>query len=160
VGVTPRLSSITETVKAVLGYAAVDQGVATRLINEADRLAKKFRIADKYQWSIKVQAFSKTGQWKALRDLGDSRAKSPIGFKPFALAVIRGEQPIKDVMRYIERVTEKEDRYFLFCEACLWRRALDEAVSLKDVPRIVNVRSSCNDPDIAAECERVALAMD
>jgi len=158
--VTPKTSSISKTIEAVICYAAEDPSLTSRLASECEKLSKKFRLSEKRVWSIKVQAYAKTGQWKALRTLGDSRAKSPIGFKPFALAVIRGKQPVNDSMRYIERITQPEERYYLFCEAKLWKKALDEAMQLRDPARIMNVRSLCNDAELQQLCERLVLQMD
>lgn len=158
--VVPKTSSISQTIEAILCYAAEDPNQASRLASEAERLCKKFRLAEKRIWFIKVDAFAKTGQWKALRTLGDSRAKSPIGFKPFALALLRGKQPVNDAVRYIDRCTQPEERYVLFCEAKVWKKALDEALQLKDPVRIMNVRSLCNDSEMQQLCERLALQLE
>lgn len=158
--VVPKTSSISQTIEAILCYAAEDPNQASRLASEAERLCKKFRLAEKRIWFIKVDAFAKTGQWKALRTLGDSRAKSPIGFKPFALALLRGKQPVNDAVRYIDRCTQPEERYLLFCEAKVWKKALDEALQLKDPERIMNVRSLCNDNEMQQLCDRLALQLE
>jgi hypothetical protein len=147
-------------IEYMLCYSAENPNLANLLTQDAEKLCKRFRLTEKRIWYIKVNAFAKTGQWKALRILGDSRAKSPIGFKPFALAFLRGKQPVSDAVRYIERCTQPEERYFLFCEAKLWKKALDEAVQLKDSVRIMNVRSLCNDREMQQLCDRIALQMD
>ena len=85
--------------------------------------------------------------------MADSK-KSPIGYKPFARAVIRGKQNVNEIKRYIDRVLAPEERYDLLCEASeagnreLWKSALDEATKLRDPRRIINVKSLCNDGEI------------
>ncbi len=158
--VVPNTSSISKTIESILCYAAENPTLTNKLAQDAERLSKKFRLSEKCIWYIKLNAYAKTGQWKSLRTLGDSRAKSPIGFKPFALALLRGKQPVNEAVRYIERCTQPEERYFLFCEAKVWRKAVDEAVQLKDSVRIMNVRTLCNEPEIQQLCDRIALQMD
>jgi len=157
--VAPESSSVTLTLESILAYASVVPRQMHKLFNEADKLAKRFRVPEKRLWHIKVNAFGKSSQWTNLRVLADSRAKSPIGFKPFAMAVIKGRQPVSDIMRYVERVVEPEDRYYLFCEAKLWLRAVEEAVALRDGSRIIHVRSICGNPDVEATCDGVLNKM-
>jgi vacuolar protein sorting-associated protein 16 len=109
--------------------------------------AKKFRMPEKRVWHTKVKAFADSKQWSNLRILADSK-KSPIGYKPFARAAIRGKQTVTEIMRYIDRVVVPEEKYDLLCEAELWKSALEEAVKLKDPRRILNVKSHCNDGEI------------
>lgn len=128
-------------------YAAVNEREKHRLLADADKIAKKFRVPEKMAWHTKVKAFAETGQWANLRALADSRAKPPIGFKPFARAAIRANQSSAEKMRYIDRVSDPEERFSLFCEATMWKRALEEAYKMKDEHRIINVKASCNNPE-------------
>jgi len=149
--VAPPSSSVTGTIASILKYGAVDPRSVHRLFADADKLAKKYKISDKRLWYVKLQAFSESGQWAVLRNFADSRAKPPIGIKPFALAVIKGGQGEAELMHYISRMqgqSEGDDRYDLFCEARLWKKALEEAVKLGDGSKIANVRDSCNSPDV------------
>jgi hypothetical protein len=146
--VAPIGSSLAETMTSIIRHAATNKRESHRLLGDVDKLAKKFRIPDKRLWYTKVKALAESEQWPQLRALGDSKAKPPIGFKPFAMAAIKGKQPVSEIMRYIERVTSPEERYDLFCEATLWKRALDEAGKLRDPRRVANVRSSCNSPEV------------
>mmetsp|Transcript_17132 Transcript_17132/g.25327 ORF Transcript_17132/g.25327 Transcript_17132/m.25327 type:complete len:1041 (+) Transcript_17132:101-3223(+) len=146
--VAPIGSSLTTTVVSIIRHAAVNKRESHKLLGDVDKLAKKFRMPEKRVWHIKVKAFAESGQWPQLRKLGDSKAKPPIGFKPFAMAAIQGKQSDPEIMRYIDRVTISEERYDLFCEAKLWKRALEEAGKLRDTRRVANVRSSCNSADI------------
>jgi hypothetical protein len=138
-----------------LHYAAINEREQHRLLSDADKIAKKFRIPEKMAWHTKVKAFAETNQWKNLRMLADSRTKPPIGFKPFARAAIKGDQSSHDILRYIERVTVPEERFSLFCEAGMWKRALEEAVKLRDEMRIIDVKTRCGSPEIQLQADQM-----
>ena len=145
------------TIMSILKYGAVDPRSAHRLGADADRLAKKYKVPEKRLWHTKVRALSESGQWPALRPFCDSRAKPPIGVKPFALAVIRAGKGHVEIMHYIERMNDKsdgEDRYDLLCEAGLWKQALEEAVKLGDGRKVANVKSLCNSPEVQRLCDK------
>jgi hypothetical protein len=148
VDVAPYSTSVTDTIVSVIRFAAVNRREQHRLLVDADKIAKKFRVPEKRLWHIKVKAFAESEQWTNLRLLAESKTKPPIGYKPFARAAIKGKQGVTDIMRYIDRVVLPEERYDLFCEAVLWKRALEEAAKLKDVRRVANVKSLCNSPEI------------
>lgn len=155
--VAPPSSSVTSTIMSILRHGAVDPRSAHRLNNDAERIAKKYKVPEKRLWHVKVRAFSESGQWAVLRNFCDSRAKPPIGHKPFALAAIKGKQGEAEIMHYVGRMQEKsdaDDRYDLLCEAGLWRKALEEAVKQGDGRKIANVRSLCNNPDVQRLCEK------
>lgn len=155
--VAPPSSSVTSTIMSVLKYAANNARESHRIFADADRLAKKYKVSEKRLWHVKVRAFSESGQWAVLRNFADSRAKSPIGMKPFALAAIKGRQGEAEIMHYVSRMqgqSDGEDRYELFCEAGMWRNAVDEAVKLGDGRRIAHVRSVCNSIDIQSLCDK------
>eukprot|EP00536_Pseudo-nitzschia_multiseries_P008325 jgi/Psemu1/296870/fgenesh1_pm.210_\ len=151
--VAPESSSVVATISSILRYAATNERDKNRLLNDADKVAKKFRVPEKMLWHTKVKAFSETGQWKNLIHLANSRTKSPIGFKPFARAAIKGRQPASDILRYIEKVTVPEERFSLYGEGGMWKKALDEAVKMKDGRRIMDVKARCNDPQIQRDAD-------
>ena len=153
--VAPPTSSVISTITSILTFAGANDREQHRLLNDADKVAKKFRIPEKMLWHTKVKAFSSTGQWKNLRTLADSRNKPPIGFKPFARAAIKGGQPSSDILRYIERVSSPEERFSLYGEAQMWKRALDEAFSMKDEHRIIDVKARCNNPEIQLSADQL-----
>lgn len=155
--VAPPSSSVTSTIISILKYGAVDQRSAHKLNADAERIAKKFKVPDKRLWHVKVRAFSESGQWAVLRNFCDSRAKPPIGMKPFALAAIKWKQGEAEIMHYVSRMhdkTDADDRYDLLCEARLWKKALEEAVKQGDGRKIANVRSLCNNPDVQRLCDK------
>ena len=153
--VAPESSSITNTISSVIRYAGTKPREAHKLFADAERLAKRYKVPEKRLWHIKVRAFSQSGQWANLRNLADSRQKNPIGLKPFALAAIAGNQPLAEITRYIERVPA-DDRFDLFCEAKLWKKALEEAVVARDINKIMHVRGLCNSLEIQQRCDAAA----
>lgn len=152
--VAPDSTSVTALMASVIHYAAQNQREQHRLLADADKIAKKFRMPEKRSWHIKIKAFADSSQWSNLRILADSK-KSPVGYKPFARAVIKGKQSVSEIMRYIDRVTFPEERYDLFCEAELWKAALEEAAKMKDQRRILNVKSLCSDGEIQLLAEQM-----
>ena len=153
--VAPESTSVISTISSMLHFASKNERDRSRLLNDADKVAKKFRVPEKMLWSAKVKAFSETKQWKNLLLLANSRTKSPIGYKPFARAAIKGRQPAKDILRYIERITDPEERFGLYGEAGMWRRALEEAVKMKDGMRIMDVKARCNDQEIRIAADQM-----
>ena len=155
--VAPPSSSVTSTIMSILKHGAIDQRSAHKLNADAERIAKKFKVPEKRLWHVKVRAFSESGQWAVLRNFCDSRAKPPIGIKPFASAVIKGKQGEAEIMHYVGLMQDKadaDDRYDLLCEAGLWKKALEEAVKQGDGRKIAHVRSLCNSPDIQRLCDK------
>lgn len=132
----------------MIKFAADNVREQHRLLADAEKLAKKYRVPEKRYWHIKVKALAESSQWSSLRILSESRTKPPVGFKPFARAAIRGKLTSVEIIKYIDRVAAPEERYDLFCEAFLWKRAIEEAVKLKDTQRILNVKTLCNSSEI------------
>jgi len=153
--IAPECSSVTSTMVSLIHHAAIDSQNADRLLNDTEKLAKKFRIPEKRMWHVKVKALSESGQWSVLKSLSESRAKSPIGYKAFARAAIKGRRDAPEIIRYIDRITQPEEKYDLYCEAQLWNRALDEATKMRDLRRVANVRSLCNSAEIQARCDNM-----
>jgi vacuolar protein sorting-associated protein 16 len=153
--VAPFGSSVTQTMNSVIRFAVSNKRESNKLLDDADKIARKFRLPEKRLWHIKVKALSESGQWPQLRILSDSKAKPPIGYKPFAMAAIRGGQNVGEIMRYVDRVSGSEERYELFCEARLWKRALDEGFKLRDTQRVANVKSLCDNSDVRQLCDEM-----
>ena len=151
--VTAKTSSVTDTIFNVLCYAAVKLREANKLLAESEKLAKKFKVPEKRLWHTKIRAFAATEQWNNMKYLAESRTKAPISYKYFAVAAIKNKRDVSDVLWYIQRVTDGEERYDLFCEAKFWKRALDEAKKLDDVRRVMHIRSVCNTPEIQQMCD-------
>jgi len=101
-------------------------------------MLKKFKLPEKVVYHIRVDAFSATGCWSKLTKLSNEK-KSPIGYKPFALACIKYNQPKAEVERYVDRIESKEDKFDLYIDLELWSKAVDAAYRLKDPMRLQEV---------------------
>ena len=111
---------------------------------ESLKLAKKFRVPDKQLWNIKIHCFSSTGHWGHLAKLAAEK-KSPVGYKPFARACIKYNQPIIEIEKYIDKIGVQEDRFDMLFEIESWRQAADVARQLRDGDRLTLVMSRCKD---------------
>ena len=147
-------TSIVATLHDIYSYAAHYPHNAHRILAEGDKFVRKFKLSEKRTWHVKIKAFAASHQWSTLRALVDSRTKPPVGFVHFALAAVWGKQGVGEILRYVEKMTNGDERYDVFCEAGLWKRALEEARKLGDSRRkIIHVRSRCNDLEVRQTCE-------
>ncbi|CAM9893714.1 unnamed protein product, partial [Sphacelaria rigidula] len=83
--------SLSETLYHLIVVGATQPGGSKKrdgLVAEASSLQKRFRVPDKRFWHIKIKALASVGDWEALRKFSNDK-KSPIGYKPFALACMR-----------------------------------------------------------------------
>ena len=151
--IIPSTSSLSETIHSVFSFASTKSREAHKIFAEGEKLAKKYKLTEKRLWHTKVNAFSSTSQWGALRSLADSRVKPPISFKYFALAAMKANQSTNEILRYIEKVSDADERYDLFYEAKMWKGAFQEARKMSDARRVMQVRSACNKPDIQRACD-------
>ena len=111
---------------------------------ESLKLAKKFRVPDKQLWNIKIHCFSSTGHWGHLAKLAVEK-KSPVGYKPFAQACMKYNQPAAEIEKYIEKIGVQEDRFDMLFEIESWRRAADVARQMRDGDRLTLVMNRCKD---------------
>lgn len=156
--IIPTTSSISETIYYVFSFASTKSREAHKLFAEGEKLAKKYKVTEKRLWHTKVNAFSSSSQWGALRSLADSRLKPPISFKYFALAAIKEHQSTNEISRYIEKASDADERYDLFYEAKMWKKAFQEARKMDDLRRVMQVRSACNMPEIQRACDEFLSA--
>ena len=125
---------------------------------EVGKLVKKFKVSEKTLWHIKVQCFSRTGSWSNLAKLAAEK-KSPIGYKPFALACMKHNQPTSETERYVDKITSFEDRYELYVELSLWRKATEAASRLRDTARLTHVLRVCKDPPLERQIQEMLSKM-
>jgi hypothetical protein len=55
---------------------------------ELTKVVKKFKVSEKILWNLKIQCFCETESWEKLQNFANEK-KSPIGYKPFAIACIK-----------------------------------------------------------------------
>lgn len=114
---------------------------------EIAKIVKKFKVSEKSLWHLKVQCYSKTGSWGNLTKLANEK-KSPIGYKPFATACIKFKQPVSETEKYVDKISTPEDRFDLYMELQLWRKAFEVAAKLRDPARLTEVLRLCKDPQL------------
>jgi len=125
---------------------------------EVGKLVKKFKVSEKTLWHIKVQCFSRTGSWSNLAKLAAEK-KSPIGYKPFALACMKHNQPTSETEKYVDKITSFEDRYELYVELSLWRKATEAASRLRDTARLTHVLRVCKDSPLERQIQEMLSKM-
>lgn len=157
--VAPITSSVTDTIAAVLCYAAGsrDQREKLQLLADADKLARKARMSQKRFWHIKVKAYADGGHWTNLAELADTR-QIPIGLKPFVRAAVRGYQgDNRDeyIRTFIQKLTSNEEKFDMLCEAAMWKEALKLAEKdMKDTRRLMQVKERCNDKALQLQADQ------
>lgn len=150
--------SLSETIYNLVLLCIEFPTEVSRWDQEILKLVKKFKISEKMVWSIKIQCFSKTGQWALLKLLAAEK-KSPLGYKPFARACIKFKQPVGETERYIDKIVTPEDRFELFVEVQLWKKAIEVAVKMKDPARLEEVGRTCKDSSIERQVQEYLSKM-
>jgi vacuolar protein sorting-associated protein 16 len=77
--------SLSETLYNIYLLSVENPSEAPRWNQEAAKIIKKFKVSEKMVWSLRVKCYSTTGMWDQLSKLAAEK-KSPIGYKPFAVA--------------------------------------------------------------------------
>lgn len=99
---------------------------------------KRFKLSDKSLWYIKINCYCSKGAWHLLYRLANEK-KSPVGYRPFAAACIKHGQPPTETEKYVEKISDAEEKYALFVELKLWRRAAEVANKLRDPYKLQDV---------------------
>ena len=146
--------SLSETLQNMIKLGLEFPTDAALWERESAKLAKKFKIPDKTLWNIRIHCYSSTGHWAHLSKLA-SEKKSPVGYKPFAKACLKYKQPIQEVDKYIEKISDQEDKYEMYVEIASWRKAADAGRQLQDVERLQAVFNRCNDPDLQRQIQHI-----
>ena len=158
--VAPVTSSVTTSIAAVLSYAAAsqDQREKTQLLADAEKLARKARMAPKRLYHIRVKAYADGGHWSTLAELADSR-QTLIGYKPFIRAAINGKHDSNRddyIMSFIQKLGSNEEKFDMLCEALLWKQALKVAAKdLKDSRRVKQIKERCGDKALQVEVDEI-----
>jgi hypothetical protein len=137
--------NVTETIQELVMLAITEPADARWIEQEVSKMAKKFKVSDKAVWYIKIRCYSDTEQWPLLRALANEK-KSPVGYRPFAMACQKAGRPESEVVEYAEKTTDLEERYDLLVTLKLWHGAYDVAVRLKDPFKLHEIGKACQDP--------------
>lgn len=151
---------MTTSIAAVLCYAAAsqDQREKSKLLADAEKLARKSRMTPKRLYHIRVKAYADGGHWSTLAELAESR-QTPIGYKPFIRAAIQGYRDANRddyILSFIQKLGSNEEKFDMLCEASLWKQALEVAdKDLKDIRRVKQVKERCTDKAVQLEADEV-----
>jgi len=80
--------SLVETLDHLIALTVDEAADAAVWENEIGKLVKRFKVAEKLMWHVRVQVYCRRGSWLHLGKLAAEK-KSPIGYKPFAVGCIR-----------------------------------------------------------------------
>ncbi|KAG9293340.1 hypothetical protein G9A89_007586 [Geosiphon pyriformis] len=117
---------------------------------KADKLKSDFKIPDKRFWWIKLKALVEMREWAELDKLAKSK-KSPIGYEPFVEECIKAMQN-REAAKYILKC-EPAVRPGLFIKMGDFKAAGQEALALKDIQLLREIRSKCTNHIIAQELD-------
>eukprot|EP01034_Spumella_vulgaris_P022472 gene22472-28600_t len=150
--------SITQTIEALVLLSVQDSGKTQLVEVELAKMTKRFKIADKVLWNIKIHVYGRQGAWELLLKLANEK-KSPVGYKPFALACMKYRRPEADTIAYIEKISATEDKFDLYMELRSWKKALECATRLKDPHKLNEVGRMCNDEAIGRQVQDMISRM-
>ena len=136
-----------QTVKKLFRLAIEFSSEAARWDQESSKIIKKFKISDKIVWHFRVDILAEMGEWATMKRYATEK-KPLIGFKPFAVACIKYNQPIAEIEFYIDRIDSKEEKFDLYIDLEMWDKAVDASYRLKDPIRLQEVGRLCKDAQL------------
>lgn len=145
--------SLNETLKQLYKLSLQDKSILWTE-GQISLLIKKFKINEKIIYYIKVSLYSEFKAWDLLNKLANEK-KAPISYRFFAQSVIDNNGPISETEKYIEKITQLEDKYELYLDIKNYSRAFDLAVKLKDHYRIEEAARFSNDPTIIRQAQDI-----
>ncbi|GAA5930093.1 hypothetical protein JCM3775_004513 [Rhodotorula graminis] len=153
-------SSSPAAVKTFVGLSLSEtlrQCLLAGMDKRADKLRAEFKVPDKRYWYLKLRALISLRSWDALDAFARSK-KSPIGYEPFVLELIRAGAH-RQAVRYVDRC-EARERVELYVRAGEWESAGRECVRRSERGRLVDLRSRAPNKVIAAQLEALLQEMD
>ncbi len=78
----------TQTVRELVLQTLQDSAAARMADQELAKMVKRGKVSEKAVWYIKIQCFAEQSAWELLAKLANEK-KSPVGYKPFALACMK-----------------------------------------------------------------------
>ena len=139
-----------QTVKKLFRLAVEFSSEAARWDQEALKIIKKFKISDKIVWHFRVDVLAEMGEWATMKRYATEK-KPLIGFKPFAVACMKYNQPMTEIEFYIDRIDSKEEKFDLYIDLEIWGKAVDIAYKLKDPFRLQEVGRLCKDSTLQVD---------
>lgn len=128
----------------------VHKCIVERQHNKANKLKSDFKIPDKRFWWMKLKALVEVREWDEL-DRFSKQKKSPIGYEPFVEECIKATQQ-SEAAKYIQKC-DPAVRPGLYIKIGDFRAAAQEALALKDIQLLREIRSKCANQIIAQELD-------
>ena len=138
--------SLAQTIYKLLQLSFSEALEGARWEREVVALTKQFKMSDKQLWCLRIQCYGHNNQWALLSKLAER--KSPVGYKPFCLVAIRYGQPASEISRYLERLSNQEDRLALALDRRIWSQAVEAATKLRDYDTLKRIAEQCGDPEL------------
>jgi hypothetical protein len=114
------------------------------LTDVALALQREFKVPDKRYYNIVVSALGEIGDWKALLAFSNQKTP-PIGFRPFALVCIEGNQLGMAAM-YIARVKDDRQQIDLYLMIKGYKEAVQTALRRREhYDRLPEILRACDD---------------
>eukprot|EP00753_Platysulcus_tardus_P012709 PLAT3524.5.p1 GENE.PLAT3524.5~~PLAT3524.5.p1 ORF type:complete len:422 (+),score=114.59 PLAT3524.5:129-1268(+) len=123
----------------------------------AERVRSDFRISDARFWHIKIRALAQSGAWAELEAFSRDR-KSPVGYKPFADACIRGDMP-GEAAKYVTRISDATVRCRYLGRIGYWSEAADVAAKQRDPELLSYVRNNCRNSAVERKVDEIAARL-
>jgi len=144
--------SVMETLRALIQLAAESHEESRWIDQEVPKFIKKFKISEKSIYYLKIECYSELHDWSSLYKFAMER-KSPIGYRPFALACLKHAASDGETERYIDKITIPEDKYELYMKIKSYQKACDVANKLRDPYRLQEVGRVCQDPALERQIQ-------
>jgi len=121
----------------------VRKGINQKIVE----LVRKFRVPDKRFYYLKIKAFVECERWDLLHRLANDR-KPPIGYVPFARAMMKGSRPVEEVEGVVDRIEPTEDRYEFYITLHLFEKAARVGERVRSERMLNEVYRKCQDPSL------------
>lgn len=144
--------SISETLENIY-YLSIEHEIEVMKWNqEATKIIKKFKVSDKMVWYLRIKCYSSRQKWDLLMKLANEK-RSPIGYKPFAIACQKYGQSEDEIEKYVDRISSNEEKCDVYIELKIWRRAADSAYKMKDLHKLQQILRACRDPNLERQIQ-------
>lgn len=130
--------SVMETLKALVKLSSQSLQESRWIEPEIPKFLKKFKVSEKSLFYLKIDCFADGHDWSSLYKLATEK-KSPIGYRPFAIACLKYGASDAETERYIDKITVPEDKFEFYVKVKSYPKAVDVANKLRDPYRLQEV---------------------
>eukprot|EP01038_Epipyxis_sp_PR26KG_P015328 gene15328-20658_t len=146
--------SVSQTIKELIILGLTEPVEARWTEQEILKIVKKFKVPEKMLYYSKIRCYSERGDWAALSRLANEK-KSPVGYKPFAECCMKYNRPESETERFIEKITILEDKFDLYMQIKMYKKAVEVASKLRDPNRLQEVARFAQDPVLERSIQEI-----